>query len=695
MGPKNRAKGRNRFFNKEPRQPLSAPPVAALVVPVSTPPEIISKILKVTDLTYDKSVGTLSGDNVFVSGLSGLKTQMLQDLKGLAKQLKKSLEQITEEDSFSILRAKKEMSERFGESTFTREDIEFLEAHERRLEDFGITAEARGVLMAPVVPEVVVKPEGSNETGDEVEEPSRKKIKLEEPWASSGGNQDFDSGLFVRTATERLKMFVAEEGRTDMEYLKKWYGVSSFPSDYLASYLSGDIPTIDFNQQKEVKNKTNFNNFVGFLDNYFRPYEDEDLVFLKKKNVYSASLDGFYANQFNNSRRQNRLGALKERSVTSYNPKVHPFIVPKLGKLYTKVWAEEDGTTSKKMSSPLPQEFLNLEIKDRLIPKGSPDSITDGVLETDGVSCGPLVSRLLSALIKNDDGSANLEVKEEETESEKKPDDESNIYGFDSGSRAPGARFDYSSIEERLKRELKYVGVYVNYNNESQIDKSKGFEGESEENVLSENFEQAWIVNKQDDEICKELRCLQKQLKVVNLKNNLRKRLLFKKVYEEISFREFYNILENLNKQIDQYYLKKKKILVRHHKKKKPGTPGGSAEVGTEGMGGSLSHQQVIDKTLKSLIEKRAKWIEKIGPLFDYTLNIQLRNYPEENLFDGKIAEINEDNFEEYYDVYSEFYDSDEGNNRITLTEGVKIDKDELKLDGHETEFDKRFDKVR
>ncbi|GMM35228.1 histone acetyltransferase [Saccharomycopsis crataegensis] len=584
-------------------------------------------------------------------------------------------------------------------------------------------------------------------------------------------------------ATENLHLFVpdkqAEKSR-DPEYLKKLYGVSTFPNDYLQDYLTGPIPDIDFNQQKEIKNKVNFNNFLSYLDHYYRPFDDDDLIFLKKKYVYSSHLDSFYANQFNTNNNNNTNNSIKHgrsplvasttidsnglpitvnalgngnnhsaATAASYNPKIHPFIIPKLGKLYTKVWAEEDGTA--RMGSPSPQETINENIKDQLVPKGSGSEITDNDLEKDNISCGPLVNRLLSALIKCDDDSEiidndggsttannnnnnnnnNDDNDEKEAVTGKIEDDheisknENSIFfpEYSTGKAATNSKYDYSTLEERLKRELKYVGVYLNYKNE-MVNKKKSGDDNSKlneaEDIMNETFEETWISNKQDDEISKELRELQRQLKIVNLKNNLRKKVLFKKVYEEISFREFYNILENLNKQIDQYYLKKQKILVRHHKKhKKTSTPMTGTITATVAAAphdheasGSLSHQQVIDKTLNSLIEKRGKWVEKIGPLFNYTANIQLRPYPSESVFNDKVAKITEENFDEFYEIYSEFLGNDrdefdddddeeaeESSNHpdgILLAEGIKIERDELKLDdSKEAEVNKRFKAVK
>ena len=82
------------------------------------------------------------------------------------------------------------------------------------------------------------------------------------------------------------------------------------------------------------------------------------------------------------------LAFLRERGDRST-----PFVLPKRGKRhYTEVWAEEDGA----MSIDSPQQG-----RDKLPPnqpRGSIENMNDSVGETDGLSIGPLASRLLGAL---------------------------------------------------------------------------------------------------------------------------------------------------------------------------------------------------------------------------------------------------------------------------------------------------------
>ncbi|KAH3686114.1 hypothetical protein WICPIJ_002910, partial [Wickerhamomyces pijperi] len=97
---------------------------------------------------------------------------------------------------------------------------------------------------------------------------------------------------------------------------------------------------------------------------------------------------------------------------------------------------------------------------------------------------------------------------------------------------------DYKTLDERLKRELRYIGVYMNV-----------------EQMLNEpGFDQDWVQNREDDEIARELRHLQKELKEVQARNIKRKKMIIPIVEEQIAWQEYMSILEDLDKQVEQHY---------------------------------------------------------------------------------------------------------------------------------------------
>lgn len=631
------------------------------------PLETLAKILKEAGLTYDESTGTLSGLPVFLSGLNSLSLQTLHNMKALVKLLRRQFKEISSQDSITVLRAKLALETRFGKQILSSSDLTEMAALNMKPSDFGISDERVEEIKAPVTqnqpceltaeaPEVSLgKSIGKRPLEDEQDKPEVKKPKIEDqdhemvplesPVPENAASQAFKIPPVLTDATKELGLFVPDPEKArqkDLEYLKKWYGVASFPTDYLEKYLTGPVPDIDFDAQGDKKGKDgkqpqkiNFNNFMSYVDHYFRPLDDADLVFLRKKDVYLPLLDSIYAEQTGGT------GGVLE---AGYNPRVHPYIIPALGKPSTATWADDE-------SGKAGNSIENL--KRKVVPRGGEGLVLDNVLESDEVSCGPLTLRLLQALIPNegepveideDEYSSQNEIEEDEAPQPEGPPPADLVFYENPDSEA----FEYDALEHRLERELRYVGVFLNYTHENETNEDMGGEG----------FEDIWVTHKEDDEICRELRALQNELRAVRIRNNMRKKVLFKKAYEEMSFREFYGILESLNKQIDQYYLKKMKL---KNKKKDEA---------------AVSHQQVLDKTLSSLMEKRKKWILEIGPLFGYTSNLQLRDLPEKGIFGDAVEKVGVDNWAEFGNEEDE-----EEDNVVNEAEGVTVKNEELKLD--------------
>ena len=108
-----------------------------------------------------------------------------------------------------------------------------------------------------------------------------------------------------------------------------------------------------------------------------------------------------------------------------------------------------------------------------------------------------------------------------------------------------------------------------------------------------------WIKNKEDDEVCAEIRKLQKQLKEVTSRNRANRKKLIPLVEEHIAYQEYCAILEDLDKQVDLSYMKRLK-----GKGKKRKTDANTPQ------------QQAINSGLRALLEKRKRWIDNIGKLF-------------------------------------------------------------------------------
>ncbi|GME93711.1 unnamed protein product [[Candida] boidinii] len=250
-----------------------------------------------------------------------------------------------------------------------------------------------------------------------------------------------------------------DESPESEEFLKKKYAVTLYPHDSLKSLLPGEIPLTDFSGSKP-NNQIAFTTFQTYIEPIFKLFSDDDIRFLKNKYNLCSNLP------------------------KDYDPKITPFLIPKLGAIYTDVWHQED-INSGMVKVENPKEIENFQPEKIMIengesmirPKGSEDNITNDILETEDISCGPLTSRLLSAIMSEDlcddenggsgeNGNSSLvslagtPFDDDETNETKikTEDDENNGAGGSGGTtlwKSSVLRSDYSTLDERLKTELK------------------------------------------------------------------------------------------------------------------------------------------------------------------------------------------------------------------------------------------------
>lgn len=403
------------------------------------------------------------------------------------------------------------------------------------------------------------------------------------------------------------------------DYLKKKYGVASYPERDLQELLPGEIPDIDFSKNKPPTNQVQFTTFQSYIESYFRHYLNEDLKFLNERNVIPPGFE-----------------------KQGYDPDLTPFVIPKLGRFYADVWTEEDSTLSSKLNTPGYQQSPS----DSYLAKGSIDDLTEDRLYTEDISCGPLSNRLLSAILSTREGGISddedelskdstlkTEVKDENKPSIISEDEVATQLNSEEDYKVVTEENDFQSVEERLKRELKYIGIFMNLpTGEEGKSKAKQTGGRaSKKSTVSIIDNDEWIKNKEDDEVCAEIRKLQKQLKEVTSRNRANRKKLIPLVEEHIAYQEYCAILEDLDKQVDLSYMKRLK-----GKGKKRKTDANTPQ------------QQAINSGLRALLEKRKRWIDNIGKLFPVAE--KMKRIPSESILikDGTVeAEQNdEDNAE-------------------------------------------------
>lgn len=249
------------------------------------------------------------------------------------------------------------------------------------------------------------------------------------------------------------------------------------------------------------------------------------------------------------------------------------------------------------------------------------------------MSIGPITSRLLQALrtehrVQTEDkpstnGDVVMNGDMNGDEQNGVTDDKSNplppaTYMTESSSeswkKAQHPKLDYLQLDERVKQELIHIGFFP----------LEGFEAEYDDH--------------KDDEVAARLRTLQARLKDQMLINGARKARLADLVRERMAHQEYQTILEDLDAQVQAAYLKRTRTMGKSKKTKRPGGAGG----GSHQVGGSGMARPGIGDLTKTLMERRRRWIDTIGSVFDdeSLCRVPRAEKPESSIF--KPAEMGE-----------------------------------------------------
>lgn len=290
--------------------------------------------------------------------------------------------------------------------------------------------------------------------------------------------------------------------------------------------------------------------------------------------------------------------------------------MPRRGKRhYTEVWADEDGQYS--LDS-------NQNGEDKLPPnqpRGNLEQMNDEVAETDQISNGPMLNRLLSTMrfenrpspsddkpngmsssngdvfmtngITNGDTNGATELEESTKSSTSLPPathmPESSLPSW----RSSTLKMDATTIDDRLKQELRYIGFLAP---DSEPDYDAHY----------------------DDEVAERLRTLQEELRRVSLENGARKARVLELANERMAYQEYGTILEDLDGQVQQAYLKRTRTLGKNKKTtKRPGGAGGGSHAANGADGTAGVSKPAIGDLARQLMTRRQKWVDMIAPVFD------------------------------------------------------------------------------
>lgn len=339
--------------------------------------------------------------------------------------------------------------------------------------------------------------------------------------------------------------------------------VAHWPKSDLRELTAGDPPDADFSNAKPA-NQVNFTTFQTYAEPFIRPFTEEDVAFLKE--------------------RGDRYG---------------PQVIPTRGsKGYKEIWAAEDGLTG--IEPPAKLETNPNE------PRGSMDDMNEDVADTDEVSMGPVMNRLMS-LIRPQPGAGKKGKQESQDDNDEDTtmvngDDEPSQTGAEEQLRPvtylpPDAprppnlpQLDYETLEQRAMQEFRYLGFI----GPDDVPKFNAHE---------------------DDEVAARLRTLQHELSQVSRVNNVRKARVLELTEERMAMQEYSNIADDLDNQVNAAYLKRNRSLAKPTKKSSSAAARlGQKGVAVAGAGGGRG----VSDGVRVLMQKRKDWISMVGPVVAY-----------------------------------------------------------------------------
>lgn len=367
------------------------------------------------------------------------------------------------------------------------------------------------------------------------------------------------------------------------EEMKEILCVEEFPYSDLHDLTPGTPPDMDFSSGKSA-NQVAFNTFMTYLEPYVRPLTEEDVAFLKER-----------------------------------GDRLDTFLMPVRGNMhYREVWAREDGRE--------PRDQLG----DHLPPneaRGSIEDINDDVAQTEEVSAGPLLSRLLSIFrstpsnkkkdeAKDEDADANGDITmtngdstidllggvgSEETDATRPATFVPDLTGANKPALPPTRNF--ATLEQRILQEFRYHGLLTP---EATPDHDGHF----------------------DDEVAARLRYLQSELRTIVAENGARKARVLELTEERMAMQEYSTIADDLDNQINAAYSKRNRTLG------KPKKGANKARPGHPSMGVAVSRNS-LSEGVRMLMDRRLQWKNLIGPVVEFGQ----KGIPQDTVFDHATME--------------------------------------------------------
>ncbi|KAJ7215306.1 histone acetyltransferases subunit 3-domain-containing protein [Mycena haematopus] len=357
----------------------------------------------------------------------------------------------------------------------------------------------------------------------------------------------------------------------------------------------------DFSLAKQP-GQTPVTTFYASIEPYLRPIREEDIGFLEHT-----------------------------------GDEVEPYVMPRLGRHYLDVWAEQDaqllGATLSPGAGTLrdapPDAFAPPT------PKWDPSTLMESDLSTEARGHGPLTERVLSALLPMTDATVWKGVKAAEDAMEGRP-------GGSAAAAARKEKMNVSDLEARIRDTMRYHGLL-----DAPPDYSE----------------------KVDDPIATALRHAQRELRTVVATNKARKARLVAIARDRLGYQEYLELRDSIDRNISNAYTKlqkKNEPKLAKKKKKVGGEGGGASAAGTPapgeganangavppppppcpaalGLGPDDDNMLVVTEQLNQLVETRRQWVDNVGGVFDQKQREvpgSMWGLPESSVYEGVDEEV-------------------------------------------------------
>ncbi|KAJ7348876.1 histone acetyltransferases subunit 3-domain-containing protein [Mycena albidolilacea] len=313
---------------------------------------------------------------------------------------------------------------------------------------------------------------------------------------------------------------------------------------------------------------------------------------------------------------------------------VEPYVMPRLGRHYLDVWAEQDAAL---LGATLPPGAGTLrdappDTFAPPAPKWDPSTLGENDLTTEARGHGPLTERVLSALLPMTDATVWKGVKAAEDAMEGRP-------GGSAAAAARKEKMNVTDLEARIRDTMRYHGL---------LD-------------LPPDYSE-----KVDDPIATALRHAQRELRTVVATNKARKARLTAIARDRLGYQEYLELRDSIDRNISTAYTKlQKKNEPKLAKKKKQKLEGGASAAGTPvpgegaangavppppppcpaalGLGPDDDNMLVVTDQLRQLVETRRQWVDTVGGVFDQKQAERpglMWGFPESSVYEGVDEEV-------------------------------------------------------